>query len=129
MYDAAASLHPLTPTGAQVSGIAHAVLMLHVTIDHVGESVEAAVWMRRETRNILIRIITAEIIQHQERIIIAQSRCADSAMHRNACAFSRRHRGDESCGVQLCVHYVLLSILQSTKTSVLNALSLLPINI
>lgn len=63
MNDTTTGFHPLSATRTKITGITHAVLMLHMTIDHISKSTEAAVGMRGEARNILIRIITTEMIQ------------------------------------------------------------------
>ena len=41
----------------------------------------------RETGNIVVRIITLEMIQHQKRIEVSQRRRTDAAMHRHTGAF------------------------------------------
>ena len=84
MNHAAGGLHPLRAAGAQVALVAHAVLMPHVAIDHVGEGNEAPMGMVGKSGDVVVRIVTAEVVQHQERIKSAQGRGAKGAMHGHA---------------------------------------------
>ena len=89
---AAGRLHPLCAAGTQVALVAHAVLVQHMSIQHVGQGDEATMRMIRETGNIIIRVITAEMIQHQEGIQVTQGRRADGAMYRYTGTFRHFHR-------------------------------------
>ncbi len=44
------------------------VLMKHVALDHIGDCFEPAVRMGRETGNIVLGLVGAEFVQHQERV-------------------------------------------------------------
>ena len=87
MDDAAGGLHPLRPAGAQIAAIAHAVAVFHVAVEHVGERDETAMRMIRKTGDVLVGIVAAEMVEHQERIEILQRRRAQGAMHSDAGPF------------------------------------------
>src|SRR3546814_1548281 len=70
MDDAARGGHPLHAARRQVTDVAEMVLMLHVAIEHVGDSLEAAMRMRREAGEVIVRIVGIELVEHQERIEI-----------------------------------------------------------
>jgi hypothetical protein len=70
---------------AQVAAVAHAVLMLHVAVQHVGKGDEAAMGMRREPGDVFVRVVAAKVVQHEKRIEVFQRRRADGAMHGYAC--------------------------------------------
>ena len=45
-----------------------AVLVPHVSVEHVGDGLEAAVRMRREARDVVVGIVGEELVEHQERV-------------------------------------------------------------
>lgn len=95
MDHAACGLHPLRAAGAQIAAVTHAVLVLHVAVEHVGEGDEAAVRMRRETGEIFVRIAAAEMVEHEEGVEVPERRRADAAVHRDAGAFGHLDGGNQ----------------------------------
>ena len=65
--------------------IAHVVLMQHMSFQHVGYGLKAAMRMRRETRDVIIGIKTAKFIQHQEWIESHMLTLAQTAQQLDAC--------------------------------------------
>ena len=87
MDNAAGGLHPLGAAGAQIAPVAHAVPVLHVAVQHVGEGDEAAMGMVREAGDVFLRVVAAEVVQHQEGVQVLQGRGADAAVDDDAGAF------------------------------------------
>ena len=63
----AAVIHCTSP-GAEIAAVAEVILMAHVAVEHVGDGFEAAMRMRRETCDVVVRVIGIELVEHQERI-------------------------------------------------------------
>jgi hypothetical protein len=86
----AAGRHPLHVTGAQIAAIAEAVTMLDIAGEHIGDCLNAAVGMPRETGLVVFGTIVAEIIQQQERVGFAGFAEAECAAQFDARAFHGR---------------------------------------
>jgi len=54
--------------GFQVAPVAQMVLVQHVAVEQVGDRFEAAMRMRREARDIVVRLVGGELVEHQERV-------------------------------------------------------------
>jgi hypothetical protein len=78
--DAARRLHPLHAAGLEVAAVAHAVAVLHVAVEHVGDGLEAAVRMLGKAGNVFVRVFAAEVVEHEERVEVLQRRRADAAV-------------------------------------------------
>src|SRR5690606_5940242 len=92
-------LHPLRRARPEVTGVTHAVLMLHMPIHHISEGGEPAVRMRRKTRDVIIWVIAADVIQQQEGIVIAQRLCTDRAVCDHASTVRYRPCRDDSYSI------------------------------
>ncbi|MOA47752.1 hypothetical protein D3C78_1704180 [compost metagenome] len=68
MDHATAGSHPLHAARPEQAFVIAAVAVAHAPGQHVGHRLEAAVRMRRETGDVVARIVGAEFIQHQERV-------------------------------------------------------------
>ena len=68
MQDAAAGRHPLHVAGAEIAAVAEAVAVLDGPGQHIGNGLDAAMRMPRETGPIIVRPVVAEIVEQQERI-------------------------------------------------------------
>src|SRR5271166_819738 len=68
MNDAATGRHPLHVSGADDTAIANAVAMRHSSGQHVGDRLDSTVRMPRESRQVILWNIVAEIIQQEERV-------------------------------------------------------------
>src|SRR5580765_4705894 len=66
MNDAAAGGHPLDITGGDGAAIPHAVAMLDGSGQHVGDGLDAAVRMPRETRQIIFGNVVTEIVEQEK---------------------------------------------------------------
>src|SRR5271155_2578048 len=71
------------------------ILMAHMAIEHVGDSFEAAMRVRREAADIVVRIIGIELIEHQERVHILAALAAQTAAQLDAGAVRSRDRLDD----------------------------------
>ena len=95
MNDAAAGGHPLDVAGGDGAAIAHAVAMLHGAGQHVSNGLNAAMRMPRETGQVVLRNIVAEIIEQKEWIEIRRVAESERATQMHARAFERRLRFDQ----------------------------------
>jgi len=59
------------------------IFMQHVTFEYVGLGLELAVRVRRKTGDVLLRPVTAELIEHQEGIKSREQRLAETAIQRH----------------------------------------------
>jgi hypothetical protein len=84
MDDAATRAHPLHAARFQIAGIAEVILVAHVPVEHIGHSLEAAMRMRGEAGDIVVRIFSREMIEHQERIEAGPVRLAETALKLDA---------------------------------------------
>src|SRR6476469_4660662 len=71
MHDAAAGRHPLHIARPHRATVAEAVAVVDRSGEHIGDGLDAAVWMPRETGAVIVGAIIAEIVEQQERIELA----------------------------------------------------------
>ena len=83
--------HPLHAAGYQHAFMAVIVAMAHASIQHVGHSLEPAVRMFRKARDVVIRRIRPELVEHEEWIELRERRLADHAPELYARAIGSRH--------------------------------------
>ncbi len=88
--DAARRRHPLHVAGAEIPAVAQMILVAHVAVEHVGDRFESAVRMRWEARDVIVRVIGVELIEHQERIHILAALAAEAAAQLDAGAVGSR---------------------------------------
>ena len=65
--------------------------MTEAARDHVRDRLEAAMRMIREPGEVVLRLVGAELVEHQERIDPPQERRADDTRELHACAVARLH--------------------------------------
>lgn len=109
MNNPTGGLHQLGTPGAEYTRITHTILVLYVAIEHVGESTETAMWMKREARYILNGVSTVEMVEQRKRIVVLQSWCTYCAVHNDARTLLYRHRRYNTNSVGLSVHSILHS--------------------
>ena len=68
MDHAAPGGHPLHAAVAEQALVARAVAVAHAAGKHVGDGLEAAMRMVRKAGDVVVRVVAAERVQHQERI-------------------------------------------------------------
>src|SRR5439155_27376176 len=90
VHDAAARGHPLHVAGAQAAAIAKAVAVLDAPREHVGDRLDAAVWMPREAGEIVGRVLVAKVIEQQKRIELCRLAEAERTLQLHAGAFDMR---------------------------------------
>ena len=61
--DAAAGCHPLHVAGPKRALVAKTVLVLHRAGKHIGDGLNAAMWVPRKARTIVVATIIAEVIE------------------------------------------------------------------
>ena len=91
MKDAAAGRHPLHVAGAHLAAVAEAVAVLDGAREHVGDGFDPAMRMPRESREIRVRVVVAEVVEQQERIEVARVAETERAPQRDAGAFHGRN--------------------------------------
>jgi hypothetical protein len=100
--DAAPGGHPLHTARAQLAGVAQMILMLHVTVEHVGHRLEPAMGMRGKTGDVIVGILRGELVEHEEWVEARAVRPAEAAAQLDAGAVRRRNRLDDlphcTCG-------------------------------
>src|SRR5205085_12140008 len=88
--NAASCGHPLHIAGAKRAAIPEAVAVRNGPGEDVGDRLDAAMRMPRETREIVGRIVVPKIIEEQKRVVfggVAESECASQL---DTCAFDGR---------------------------------------
>ena len=75
--------------------VAHAVAVLHGSGQHIGDGFDAAMRMPRETRQVILRNVVAEIVEQQERIEVGGVAETERAAQVHARAFEGRLGFDE----------------------------------
>jgi hypothetical protein len=70
--------------------------MAHAPVEHVGHRLEAAMRMIREARDVVLGLVGAELIQHEERIKVGKLRLPDDARELDAGAVRGRHALDDA---------------------------------
>jgi len=79
MHDAASGGHPLHRARLEQADIALVVAVAHAAREHVGHGFEAAMRMVGKAREIGLRIVRAEFVEHQKRVEIGQPVRSDYA--------------------------------------------------
>ncbi len=86
--DAAAGGHPLRAAGDDLAAVAHVVLVAHAALEQVGERLEAPVRMGRKAGNVVVRVVGADLVEHEKRIEALHA----ARRRRPALSSRRRHR-------------------------------------
>ena len=81
---AAAGDHPLHAAVAQQAFVPRIVSVAHAAGEHVGHGLEAAMRMVWEAGDVVVRIVAAECVQHQEGIEAALQLAGQHAGQRHA---------------------------------------------
>ncbi|EWS60259.1 hypothetical protein Y695_04582 [Hydrogenophaga sp. T4] len=68
MDHAFAGRHPLHAAVLQQAFVTRAIAVQHAARDHVGDGLEAAVRVVGETGDVVVGVVAAEGIEHQERV-------------------------------------------------------------
>jgi hypothetical protein len=95
MDDAAARRHPLNVAGRDGALVPHAVAMLDGSGQDVRDGLDAAVGVPRETRQVILRNVVAEVVEQQKRVEIGSVAEAERAAQVHARAFEGRLGFDE----------------------------------
>src|SRR4029453_19544595 len=82
MDNAAARGHPLHTAGFDQALATMIVAMPHPAIQHVSDGLESAMRVLRESGDVVTRVRTVEVVEHQERVDRRQ--CAAAAPHQPA---------------------------------------------
>jgi hypothetical protein len=93
---AAAGGHPLHAAVLQQALVAGAVAVAHAAGDHVGDGLEAAVRMVGKAGEVVVGLVAAERVEHQERIEAALQRVVEHARQFHAGAVGSGAAGDET---------------------------------
>jgi hypothetical protein len=90
VQDAAAGGHPLYVPRGHLPLVAQAVAVLDGTSEHVGNRLDAAVGVPRESGQVVGRIVVPEIIQQQERIEVLGLAEAEGTLKLDSCSLNGR---------------------------------------
>src|SRR5437867_10857165 len=71
MEDAAAHRHPLHVPGAERAAVAQAVAVVDRAGEDVGDGFYPAMRVPGEPREVVLRVLVAEVVQQQERVELA----------------------------------------------------------
>src|SRR5581483_12455976 len=96
MQNTAARRHPLHVASLQLAAIAEAVAMVDAAGEHIGDGLDAAMRMPGKTGAVIIGPIIAEIVEQQERIVVAGFAEAERAPQFYAGALDRGLRRDDA---------------------------------
>ena len=86
MDDAATGNHPLDATVFQQAFVTSAIAMAHATIDHVGDRLETAMGVIGKASDVVVRIVAAKDVEHQEGIESALKVLGQDAHDANTCS-------------------------------------------
>jgi hypothetical protein len=92
MEDPAARRHPLHISGPEYTLIAQAVSMADLTGENIRYRLDTTVWMPREARNIIVRIVILEVIEKKERIEFVRRTESERAAEPDPGSFDCRSR-------------------------------------
>ena len=87
--DAAAGGHPLHVAGGDGAVVAHAVAVFDGSGENVGDGLDAAMRMPRESGEVVLGDVVAEVVEEQERIEILGVAEAERAAQMDSGAFER----------------------------------------
>src|SRR5215471_13302160 len=96
MEDAASGGHPLHIARTEAAAIAEAVAVVDASREDIGDCLDAAVRMPREAREIIARVVVAEIVEQQERIEVCCIAEAERALEPDASALESRLGVDDT---------------------------------
>ena len=94
--DAAAGGHPLHVARTERALVAQAVGVVDRAGQHVGDGLDAAVRVPRKARLVVGRPVVAEVVQQQERVVLAGIAEAERAAQMDAGTFHGRLRLDDA---------------------------------
>ena len=63
---------PLKVTRSETTKVVHMVLVLRGTLQHIGNRLKSAVWMRRKASDVISYVKATEFIKHQKRVKTVQ---------------------------------------------------------
>src|SRR5438132_2180544 len=79
MHDAASGRHPLHVPGPDAPGVAEGILVMHLSLQHVGHRFDPAMGMQGKPGLIITRIAGRKVVQQQEWIEIVQPSRRDTS--------------------------------------------------
>jgi hypothetical protein len=88
MDDPASRRHPLNVARADRSTVPHAVAVLDRSRQNVGDGLDSAVRVPRETRQVILRDVIAEIVKKKEGVEIGSVAESERAAQMHAGAFN-----------------------------------------
>src|SRR5580704_15901352 len=90
MQNAAACRHPLHIAGSHLAPVAEAVAMLDRARKHIGNRFDAPMRMPGKSREVVCRLVVAEIVQQEKRIEVLGFTEPKSALQLYASTFKGR---------------------------------------
>mmetsp|Transcript_5844 Transcript_5844/g.22885 ORF Transcript_5844/g.22885 Transcript_5844/m.22885 type:complete len:339 (+) Transcript_5844:3134-4150(+) len=93
---AAASGHPLHAAVADQAFMAGRVAVAHAAVQHVGDGLETAVRVVGEAGDVVVRVVRAEVVEHQEGVEAALQVLRQHPVQLDAGTVAGRLTGDEA---------------------------------
>src|SRR5438445_13773430 len=90
MDDASACRHPLDVAGVNGAMVSHAIAVLDFSREDIGDGFDATVGMPRETRQIILGNVVAEVVQKKEWVEVRCIAETESEAQMHAGAFAGR---------------------------------------
>src|SRR5512140_672987 len=88
--DAASRSHPLDVARCDDTPVPHAVPVLHIPLENVGDRLDPAVRVPGESRKVFRGVVRAEIVEEQEGVEAGRPLIAEGTSQVNASPFDRR---------------------------------------
>src|ERR1700730_7994451 len=81
--------HPLDVAGTELAPVSQTVAVVHASREHIGDRLDAAVWVPWKSRAVVVWTFIAEIIEQEQWIELARITEAEGTAQSHACAFDR----------------------------------------
>src|SRR6266446_5772911 len=122
--DAAPGRHPLHAAAGELAAVAEVVLVAHVAVEHVGHGLEATVRMRRETGDVVGRVVGRELVEHEKGIEIESALATEAPAKLHAGAVGGGDALDRA--LQFAIRHCSGSPLHATSRDVSVSCSIAP---
>src|SRR5512143_4108371 len=90
MDDAAACCHPLHVAGMNDPAVPHAVSMVHLTAEDIGDRLDASMRMPWKALEIMIGGVGTKVVEKEERVKLGDLIVTESSLEVYARSFDRR---------------------------------------
>ena len=106
MDDAASGGHPLHVTRRDDAAVPHAVAMLHLTLEDIGDRLDAPVGMPGKALEVVVGIVRAEIVEEEERVKLGHLVVAKGPLKMHSCPLDRWLALPDFLNSPYCAHNI-----------------------